>query len=539
MRTETGAALPLVLLAASDEAAARQRAARVGHHLYLHGVVPTALHQECLASAKQAELPARRHLLLETSPRQPRRTSLVRTQRSFNLQAALQASQAVATARPLPCATLCGLSPYTLKFLQPTAAAAQPGKATAPAPAPAIRSSPPRLYLAFPGLGSDYVGMAEDLMRFAPFAAAMEACEHVLARDAPDMAVGRWLRQGEAVAEQAGAPGLFVTLTAIAVSLVDLLRALGVRPDGFIGHSLGETACGYAAGLLTRREALRCALAQGRAAARVPGSMLSVLASAARVTAALQQRRDLDVHVACYNSDASCTLVGSRANVQEAMALLRDAGLASMAVETAGTACHWPAAYAAVLDDLEAALTQVLGRAPRTRPATWLSTTATTDEGGARTDAGAASPPPLSAGYLARGLAQPVQFARAAARLPAGAVVLEVGARAMLGSLLPPSLGLAPMRMTSKSSPDLPVLAACVGELYVQRLAEAAPAGWLAEAAGGPLTAAVSRKNSGKVRAGAHDSGVGSDASSACSSPRGSPSRSPRSASPEALQASS
>jgi len=40
----------------------------------------------------------------------------------------------------------------------------------------------------------------------------------------------------------------FVCITSIQIALVDLLRDLGVHPDGFIGHSVGETACGYADG---------------------------------------------------------------------------------------------------------------------------------------------------------------------------------------------------------------------------------------------------------------------------------------------------
>jgi fatty acid synthase len=461
----------------------------------------------------------------------------------------------------LPQPVLCPLPACALRFLHaqqqpipaPRVALAAPVDTT-----PASQALPP-LYLAFPGLGSDYVGMARELMAFAPFARAIAACDHVLGRIAPNMPVGQWLTEGIAVADQMGTPGLFVTLTAIAISLVDLLTTLGLRPDGFVGHSLGETACGFAAGLLTRREALHCALLQGRAAACVPGAMVGVLASADTAMAQLQSASSLggevhaegmlDVHVACYNSASSCTLVGSPDSVELATTVLRDAGLACVAIETAGAACHWPAGYAAVLDELEAELAQVLGRSPRARPATWLSTTsagaaaaaaavaAATDTDAAMEESQVACSPALTPTYIAQGLAQPVHFSQAAARLPEGALVLEIGARPLLGPLLPEGRGLCPLRLTSKSSADVPVLAACIGDLYSRGLIHTVPSAWLVEpisprerAAALAADMALEVIASGtKVALDVADSGMGSGDDS----DSGSPPRSPRATSPD------
>lgn len=48
------------------------------------------------------------------------------------------------------------------------------------------------------------------------------------------------------------------------VALVDMLRAVGVEPDGMLGHSVGEIGCGYADGGLTAEQTLLYAYWRGR-----------------------------------------------------------------------------------------------------------------------------------------------------------------------------------------------------------------------------------------------------------------------------------
>ena len=37
-----------------------------------------------------------------------------------------------------------------------------------------------------------------------------------------------------------------------------MLAAVGIKPDGFIGHSAGELMCGYLDGCISQRDALIC-----------------------------------------------------------------------------------------------------------------------------------------------------------------------------------------------------------------------------------------------------------------------------------------
>ena len=45
---------------------------------------------------------------------------------------------------------------------------------------------------------------------------------------------------------------------------MDILSAIGLSPDGVIGHSVGELGCGYADGSLTARETILAAYWRGR-----------------------------------------------------------------------------------------------------------------------------------------------------------------------------------------------------------------------------------------------------------------------------------
>lgn len=48
------------------------------------------------------------------------------------------------------------------------------------------------------------------------------------------------------------------------IAQIDMLQKMGLRPDGIVGHSVGELACGYADGSLSHTEAILAAYWRGR-----------------------------------------------------------------------------------------------------------------------------------------------------------------------------------------------------------------------------------------------------------------------------------
>ena len=83
------------------------------------------------------------------------------------------------------------------------------------------------------------------------------------------------LADAETVVEEAvgshAAPGSPVATTVLNVCLCDSWKAWGYAPSFALGHSVGEVAAAYAAGLYTLDEALGVALELGRAADRAGG----------------------------------------------------------------------------------------------------------------------------------------------------------------------------------------------------------------------------------------------------------------------------
>lgn len=60
---------------------------------------------------------------------------------------------------------------------------------------------------------------------------------------------------------------------------MDLLTAVGITPDGIVGHSVGELGCAYADGTLTAQQTVLAAYSRGRAImdSKLPaGSMAAV-----------------------------------------------------------------------------------------------------------------------------------------------------------------------------------------------------------------------------------------------------------------------
>ena len=63
------------------------------------------------------------------------------------------------------------------------------------------------------------------------------------------------------------------------IALVDVLRSLGIVPDGFVGHSVGELGCAYADGCLTAEQMMLVAYYRGLALLEtkfIPSIMISI-----------------------------------------------------------------------------------------------------------------------------------------------------------------------------------------------------------------------------------------------------------------------
>src|ERR1700734_2167666 len=109
----------------------------------------------------------------------------------------------------------------------------------------------------FPGQGSQWIGMGVELLDTAAvFAAQMNACAEAFA-EFVDWSLIDVLRGVPGAPSVDRVDVVQPALFAVMVSLAELWRSIGVRPDAVIGHSQGEIAAAYVAGALSLRDAAR------------------------------------------------------------------------------------------------------------------------------------------------------------------------------------------------------------------------------------------------------------------------------------------
>ncbi|WP_113984030.1 type I polyketide synthase [Spongiactinospora rosea] len=265
--------------------------------------------------------------------------------------------------------------------------------------------------LVFPGQGSQWTGMALELMGSAPvFAARMAECAEALAEFTGwDLfeALGdeEALRRVDVVQ-----PALF----AVMVSLAALWRAHGVEPAAVVGHSQGEVAAACVAGALSLRDAARVVVTRSRAirdslAGR--GGMASVPLPADETRAALG-RWEGRISVAAVNGPNSTVVSGDLEAIDELLATWERAKRIPV-----DYASHSPQ-VTAIRDDLLGALAPIT---PRRADVPFFSTVTGEFVDGTS----------LDAGYWYENLRRPVRFAEAVGALD-GHVFIECGPHPVL-----------------------------------------------------------------------------------------------------------
>ncbi|OQE41435.1 hypothetical protein PENCOP_c005G04604 [Penicillium coprophilum] len=187
---------------------------------------------------------------------------------------------------------------------------------------PVRSSKEPTIGFVFTGQGAQWHGMGKELLSTYPvFHRTMQDVDACLKSLGATFSIINELLSTDPSASCISAAYMSQpACTAVQLALVDLLSSWGIRPKAVVGHSSGEIAAAYAAGILNLEECVRVAYSRGVAASLVAndksleGGMLAVGASASDIQQILDAMRGNNAVIACVNSESSVTLSGD-ANV--------------------------------------------------------------------------------------------------------------------------------------------------------------------------------------------------------------------------------
>lgn len=267
----------------------------------------------------------------------------------------------------------------------------------------------PRVFV-YTGMGPQHLAMARQLLAEEPvFAAALHevlacfAAQGVTLRQ-DWLDAGEQARMGETALAQ---PANF----ALQVALTRWLEAHGVRADAVVGHSAGEPAAAWAAGVLTLDDAVRVIWARCRWQQTTSGSgrMLAAGLSeseAEQALATLAAQGGHTLSIAAINSPSAVTFAGAAGDIEALQAQLESQGAfaRSLAVQVPY--------HSAFMDPLEAPLRAELATVRPQRAHVPLFATVS----GERVEG-----PELDAEYWWHNVRQPVRFATAVQAITAWA----------------------------------------------------------------------------------------------------------------------
>lgn len=210
------------------------------------------------------------------------------------------------------------------------------------------------LWFILPGLGCQWKAMGRNLSSFKPIWKIIEQLAKTLKPFGVDL-IDVLTNRTKNVYED-NVVNLFTGIVAVQIALIDLLSLLEVKPEGIIGHSIGEISCAYADGLLNANETILLAyyLAKPIDDAKLhSGAMAAASLGIKQAESYLRQFEELQkakkvsngaqrssVEIACINGDESITLSGDSQAIDEFVDMLTEENVYARRIADVRTAFH-------------------------------------------------------------------------------------------------------------------------------------------------------------------------------------------------------
>ena len=292
------------------------------------------------------------------------------------------------------------------------------------------RSRKRPVWFVFCGMGSQWSGMGQDLLQYPVFRQTIERCYAALPPDVRNVITTGGLNDSCSVLDETTA------ICVVSLALFEMLRVVGIVPDGLIGHSLGEVSACCADGCLTLEQAVQLIFWRAKCISDAnipPGAM----AAAGLTWEEAERRCPEGVWPACNNIQGvikNVTVAGEEKAVEKFVAQLKAEGTFAKVVKSAGLAFHSPHMRPLLNNKALETLGKIIPE-PKYQSPKWIVTSVPPDR--------AQSEPVLcSAEFHLKSTVSQVFFHEAIKKIPRDAVVIEIGPHAILQAIL--KKGLSP-----------------------------------------------------------------------------------------------
>ncbi|XP_059048240.1 fatty acid synthase-like [Achroia grisella] len=313
------------------------------------------------------------------------------------------------------------------------------------------------IWFVYSGMGSQWAGMATQLMRIPVFAAAIQKCHKAL--EPKGINLTKVITEPNPKIYD-NILNSFIGIAAVQIGLTDVLKTVGIEPDHIIGHSVGELGCAYADGCFTAEQMILAAYSRGLASIEtkfIKGSMAAVGLGYNQIKSMCPP----EIEVACRNGPDSSTISGPADIMKSFVAKLTSEGIFAKEVPCSNIAYH-----SRYIADAGPRLLKYLKEvipSPKARSERWVSTSVP------QAQWKSSKAELSSAEYHTNNLLSPVLFEETSRLIHHNAITIEVAPHALLRAILQRSLkkDVINISLTQRNHDDnVQVLFTALGKLY-------------------------------------------------------------------------